>query len=136
MADLTITATSVAPGTGAKIKHAYAGESITAGQPIRLDTTTGLLMRSDANVSATTAKSKGIALHAASLNQPLSYQHAGEMNLGATLDPGTHYFVSANVGGIAPHADLAATWTVTRVGYAKSASVFVVDVEETTVTKV
>lgn len=110
MADLSITAASVASSTDAQFFNGTAGATITAGQSVYLDSTTNTLKLADANASAATASVYGIALHATLSGQPLQVQVSGNINLGATLGVGTVYVQSATAGGIAPAADLASGW--------------------------
>ena len=124
MADLTITAASVAPGTGAKIDRRYnAGATITAGQLVYLDTTTETLLLADANASALTAVLHGVALHGASSGQPLAVLTDGPITIGATVTLGHVYALSATAGGIAAVADLATGHYTSLLGVATSASV-------------
>lgn len=103
-----------------------AGETITAGQPVYKNSAdSNRLYRSSALVLAQ-AQVVGIALHGASAGQPLAYATGGDINLGgSTMVLGTVYVVSgANVGGIAPSADLDAgtTWYATVLGVSSSAT--------------
>lgn len=129
MADLVITAANVAVGTGAVTASGTAGATITAGQCVYLDPADSKLKLADASVAGTSDTTKGIALHAATNNQPLTYQIGGEMNLGATLVAGFHYFVSDTAGGVIPHADLSTTERAFRLGWAKTTAIFVVDLK-------
>lgn len=122
MADLVITAANVVPGAGKQTANGTAGASITAGQPVYLDNTTGTIKPASANTSAATAAVVGIAVNGASANQPVVYQTAGVLALGAVLTTGKVYVASANSGNIAPVADLASGWNTTILGYATSAS--------------
>ncbi len=116
-ADLTVTAANVAKFTGATTDHGTAGETITAGQPVYIDATdSGRLKRCDANAGLANSQCVGIALHASSAGQPLTYLVSGEINPGATVTVGTVYVVSANAGGIAPVSDLASGWYTTILG--------------------
>lgn len=126
MADITITAANVAKGTGAQTATGIAGASITAGQTLYRDPTAFTLKLADANASATTATVEGIALHAAATGQPITYQFAGELTIGATVVAGTVYVLSANAGGICPAADLASGHRTSILGVAKSTSVLTV----------
>ena len=112
MADLTVTAASVAPYTGANnpsvISRGTAGATITAGQAIYLDSTTSTLKLADADASTAAAYGVGIALHASLSGQPLSYVSGGFFTPGATLTKGQVYCVSATAGGIAPISDTVA----------------------------
>jgi hypothetical protein len=118
MADLTITASQVLPDTTGDIFRGTSGATVTAGQTVYLDTSTNLIKLADANASALTAVTMGIALHAALTGQPLAVQRRGTPTLGAGAAPavGTIYIQSATAGGIAPAADLATGYYATIVG--------------------
>jgi hypothetical protein len=133
MADLTITAASVVPGSGYSRSVGIAGEAITAGQAVYLDSTSGKWMKADAN--ATGKKSVGgIALTGSSLNQPIVVLTAGDITIGATVEPGTAYCLSNTAGGICPQADLTTGDDVVVIGIGKSATVIAVDVQTPGVT--
>lgn len=109
MADLTITAASVAKHTGtispSVVGSGTAGATITAGQSVYLDSTTSTLKLADADASAATASGVGIALHGSLNGQPLTYVTGGFFTPGATLAKGQVYCISATAGGIAPISD-------------------------------
>lgn len=118
--DVAVTAASVIKGTGASVvSGTLAGETITAGQPVYLNAADGKLYRALNDTSAH-AQVVGIALHAALAGQPLAYQTSGNLTFNAALTVGIIYVVSANAGGIAPAADLAAGKFVTILGVAVS----------------
>lgn len=123
MADLTITASLVLPGTNPAYLDGTAGATITAGQSVYQDASDSNKFKlADANASATTANAKGVATHGASAGQPLRVQNGGGIDLGATLAVGRIYVVSANAGGIAPQSDLATGWYTTILGIATTTS--------------
>ena len=128
MADLTVTAGSVKPGTGAAISSGYAGEAITAGMAVYKDATTSKWMKAD-NTTATKANVTGIALNTAGTDQPLAVQTSGEITAGATLTQGSVYCVGAAGGGIAPVADNGSAEYVTIIGVAKSSSVLILGIK-------
>ena len=105
MADLTVTAANVTQVDGGVI-DGIAGETITAGQAVYLDTTTGLFMKAINNSTAAIATVAGIALHGSALNQPLRVQASGTINAGATVAIGVTYCLSATSGGICPDTDV------------------------------
>jgi len=133
MADLSITAASVVKGADASIETGIAGATVTAGQPVYLDETTGKYLLSDNNASGKKTV-RGIALNGAALNQPLTIQTRGEITIGATLTAGSPYYLSATAGGIAPEADLSSGMDVVLLGLAKSTTVLVLDVRVAGVT--
>ncbi len=122
MAEVSITPASVVSGADADFYRGLAGGTITAGMPIYLDVTTNRLMQADANASVETAEVRGIALHAASAEQPLRIQTAGSITIGGTLVLSTIYILGA-AGGIAPAVDLASGWYTTILGVASSTTV-------------
>src|SRR5215216_1090446 len=108
MADLSITAASVAQSTGATTSDGTAGATVTAGQPVYQDAADGNQWKpADGNASLAIATVIGIALHASLDNQPLRVQTGGDIVIGATITVGGVYVLSATAGGIAPVADLA-----------------------------
>jgi len=123
MTALTITAASVVPQSNAIFSQEVAGETITAGMSVYIDTTTGKAMKADANASASTAVARGIATHGASNGQPLRVQIDGDINMGATLTVNTAYVVGATAGDVAPIADLTTGWYGALLGIAISTSV-------------
>lgn len=130
MADIAITAANVVPGATAITNLGVSGGTITAGQNVYLDPTTGKYVLAD-NDSATAAAhhAYGVALTTSSLNQPIVVQHGGDITIGGTLTAGVGYFLSATAGGLCPVADLTSGKTVCQIGLAKSASVLTIDVQ-------
>lgn len=110
MADYTITAAQVTPGSGAIYGDGIAGATITAGQSVYLDSTTNTIKLADIDSSVLTAACVGIATHAALAGQPIRYQKAGNIVLGTSAVGivGDIAIVGGTAGGIAPVGDLAA----------------------------
>ncbi len=106
MADITVTAGNVAPGTNAIIGTGTAGATIAAGQSIYKLTSTGRYHLADADAAATAAAA-GIAVNGASDGQPIDFVKFGDINPGGTVVVGELYMVSTTGGGIAPIIDLA-----------------------------
>lgn len=132
MADLTITAANVVASAGAKKVNGVAGETITAGQLVYKDPTTGKYLKADADSATVAARTpSALALHGASLNQPLTVQTSGDVTIGATLTAGLAYYASGTAGGICPVADLTTGKYVTLVGVAKSPSVLALNIQPT-----
>lgn len=126
MADLTQTPGNVKLVAGTAALVGTAGESLTQGQPAY--EASGKWFRCDANDTAVKANCRVIVLTPAALDEQVVLARAGsEVNLGATLAVGTVYAVSANVGAIAPVADLTTGDYVTILGVAKSTSVLAFD---------
>lgn len=133
MVDIVITAASVAKGGNALVQQGTAGASITAGQAVYLDSATGRYLLSD-NDGTGTKQVDGIALNGAATGQPLAVQRGGDITIGATLTPGTAYYLSATVGGICPVADVAVGDDVILIGLAKSATNLSLRITDTGVT--
>lgn len=108
MADITITASSVAKGANAVIENKFAGATITAGQSLYLDAEDGLVKLFDANSATVAARSLyGIALNGGATGQPIAVQRGGTITIGGTAPSGVVFVGSAaNPGGICPSLDL------------------------------
>ena len=122
MADISVTAANVVPGSEAIYVDGTAGETITAGMTCYLGTDSKYY-KADNNDTAAKAVVKGIALNGASLNQPIRIQTGGTITIGATVAVGTIYVQSTTAGGIAPSADLATGNYVTILGVATTAAI-------------
>lgn len=133
MTDLVITAANVVAGSNATLDTGTAGETITAGKAVFLNTATNRWMLSDNNGTGTRAV-KGIALNGASANQPVAVLKDGDITIGATLTAGTDYWLSGTAGGICPRADLTAGMDTIQIGVAKSATVLAVSIQDPGVT--
>lgn len=130
MADLTITPANVVTGDASGIdRSGFAGATITAGQVVYKDASTGRWLLADDNSATVAARTPGgVALNGASNGQPLGVQRSGDMTLGATLVAGTTYYLSDTPGGIGPAADLAAGEYPSIIGIAKSTTVLNVNI--------
>lgn len=128
MADISVTAASVLKGTPTASQETTpvtskgtAGATITAGQVLCRNTTTGRMELADANgASAYMKVVAGISLHGAASGQPIEYLTSGYLTFNAVLTAGTAYVMSATAGGIAPASDLASGHTITDLGRATS----------------
>lgn len=124
MADIAVTATSVAPiAQSTQIEYGTAGASITAGQSVYYDSSSQTYKLADANASATTAVVKGIALNGAASGQPLAVATGGTINPGFTGTVGQVVVLSATAGGLAPVGDLTTGWYTSIIGVVTAASV-------------
>lgn len=124
MADLTITAANVIAGSGASAARGIAGATVTAGQSVYLDATTGKWKLADNNSATAAARTPGgLALNGAADGQPLAVHTAGPVTIGATLTAGVAYYLSDTPGGICPVADLASGEYPTVIGIATSTTV-------------
>ena len=130
MTDLVIVPANVVAGANASRASGTAGVTILAGQLVYKDPATTKYLLADNNALDPNAHDAvGVALHGASLNQPISVQTAGDITIGATLTPGADYFLSAAPGAICPRADVVTGSSVCLVGLAKSATVLAVDIQ-------
>lgn len=118
MADLSQTPASVI-GYGDQ-SHGLLGGTVTAGMPVRKQTTDGTFIAAT-DASAAGAAVEGIALTGGAIGQPFTYQKGGNINLGATVAAGKVYVLSTS-GAIAPVDDIAGTEFVTVLGVGISAS--------------
>ncbi len=118
------------PVTGYSKTTGVAGATITAGQPVYIDTTDSNKMKPcDVDASVLAATVAGIALHAATNGQPLSYITSGDITIGATVAVGVHYVASDPAGGIMPIADLDSGDYVSRLGYGISTTQIRLDIK-------
>lgn len=108
MADLSVTAASVLSSSTALTASGIAGATITAGQPLYIDTAnSNVLKLADSNSTLLVSTVAGIALHGAATGQPVKYAYEDStFTPGATLAVGQTYVVSSTAGGIAPLVDL------------------------------
>lgn len=126
MVDLAVTASQVLPDTGFEIRRGIAAVAITAGQLVCFDPLTSTVKLYDANDAAVYSLQPGIAVCGASIGQSVAWQEApgAQITMGAGAAPGVGavFVGSANPGGIAAVADLAAGHmrSVVGVGIATS----------------
>lgn len=131
MADLSVTAANVVPGSGAKTESGIAGATITAGQVVYKDSSDNKFKLADTDSATAAVRSPyGIALNGASNGQTLGVLTMGAMTIGATVTAGVFYYLSGTAGGICPVADVAAGDYPCIIGSASSASVLNVHIVE------
>jgi hypothetical protein len=107
-----MTSTAIfAASTASKTRSGTAGEAITAGQAVYLDSATNTYLKADstggAGDLAALAAVAGIAINSAGTGQPLDILTEGNMTCNAVLAAGMIYCLSETAGGIQPSADLA-----------------------------
>lgn len=135
MTNLVITGASVVAGSNATRDSGIAGEAITPGAAIYLASATNKWMLADSNAATAEARTaKAIALNGAALNQPIALQKSGDITIGATLVPGTAYYLSDTPGALCPVADIGTGEFVCLVGLAKSTTLLALDFNYTGVT--
>lgn len=120
MADITQTAANVKINNKGPTKVETAGEAVTQGMPVYLDS--GKWYKAQATLAKHAATR--IALTAAATDgEFVSAMPGCELDLGATLVVGETYAVSANAAGaIAPIGDLTTADVTNIIGIAETAS--------------
>lgn len=129
MADLVLTPASVIAASDATTESGVAGATITAGQVVALNTTTGKYVLADADGASGIDRPRGIALNGASDGQPLKIAKAGNVTLGAVLTAGVSYFLSPTPGGIGVRGDVLTADIVSSLGIATSTTVLALDIQ-------
>lgn len=127
MADVSVTASQVQPGSidaGADFLTLVAAETIAQGKTCYVNASMQLAL-ADADASALTARTRGIAVNAGSAGQKVTIQTDGPLTLGAaaTLTVGASYYQSPNPGGICLIADVLQGDYVTYLGIAITAAI-------------
>ena len=128
MSAISITAANVLASAQAIKEQCIAGATITAGQVVYLDTSTGTVKLADADASATTARAYGIALGGASSGQPIlickedpDFTPGGTLSISAAADDAV-YILDGTAGAFCPIGDIAAGDYPVVIGVAKSAT--------------
>ena len=135
MADISITAASVAPGSGDPRQSGISGATITAGVPLYKDSTdSDKLKLVDVDNSDATALTVGIAVGDAVSGQVVSYQTGGSVTYNAVLTKGVIYVGSDTAGGVKPSADLGSGDRVVILGTASSTTVLKLGLNNTGIT--
>jgi hypothetical protein len=125
MTDISITAANCVPVSGATIKYGTAGETITAGQVVYLQDSSGKWLKADNNSATAEVRGSGgvwIALTGSSLNQPIAVGR-GQITIGGTLTAGVAYYLSDTAGGICPVADLGSGEYSVLLGFATTTAI-------------
>lgn len=122
--DLSITSTSVVPGSNAIIRDAVAGAAITAGQVVYKSASDGKLYLADADSgTAAIRDAVGIAINSGAAGARVNYViEDDDLTIGATVSNGAVYVLSATAGGLAPLADATTGWYVTVLAVGKSST--------------
>jgi hypothetical protein len=130
MADISITAANVQAGEPSRVEQGIANATITAGQVVYKDSTTGKFALADNNSSTAGIRQPyGIALNGASAGQPLAVLRSGKITIGGTLTAGVAYYLSDTPGGICPVADIGSGEYSAFLGIAISTSVLDVGIK-------
>jgi hypothetical protein len=132
MANLSITAANLRP-LSAVVQPVLSGAALTQGQVVYLDAADSKVKLSDANVTAAAQVLGIVVAQTTATDQKTLVVSSGEITLGATLVAGTNYYLSATAGAICPEADLTTGDRKIRIGWAKTTTTLVVDIEDTAV---
>ena len=133
MSDLTITQPNVERVSGS-IGTTTAGSAVTAGQPIYLDATDSTV-KPASSLSLAESVAVGVALNNAATGQPVTYQLANTITIGATLTVGVAYYVSLTPGSICLESDVGSGEFPTLLGFAISTTVIALSIQSSGVAK-
>lgn len=134
MADYSITASSVIPGSGAKIQSYKAGAAMDAGTPVYVsDATTSpqTIAKADCDDANKQAVIGVTVATASAAGQVVGVQSEGEVALGAVGSQGVDVFLSPTAGGLCPRADLGTGDRIIRMGTWKTSSNFKIQITDT-----
>lgn len=108
------------------------GATISAGQPVYLDSSDSKYKLADNNASAATATIKGVAI-TPGIDAGYGYVATGGsvILVGTTMAVGETYYVGATAGEIVPDADVATGNYIARIGTAASATQLDISVKAT-----
>ena len=135
MADISITAANVKLVSGST-EQMIAGAAIIAGQAVYKEASGGKAKLADNDHATAEVRAvHGIALHAASADQPVTVAKNGAVvAIGGTLTAGTDYYLSGTPGGICPRADVTTGDDPVRIGMALSTANLQLDINDPGVT--
>lgn len=127
--------TAVRPTSSTKSSLVAYGATISAGQPVYLDTTDNEYKLADNNASVITQAAKGIAM-TPGVDGGYGYvaTDGSIILVGTTMSVGETYFVGATAGEIVPDADLATGNYVSRLGTAASTTQLDLSIKATGIT--
>lgn len=135
MVDITITPANVKKGADGQTEQGIAGAQILAGKAVWRDTGNKYQLADNNSATVAARTARGIALHAAELDQPLQIQRSGDITIGGTMTAGATYFLSDTPGGICPDTDVGAGEQVCLIGLAKSTTVLTIDIQSPAVVR-
>lgn len=133
MAEATITPAAVlmvtvtAPAT--QTRDVISGATVVAGQVVYLDAN-NLAKLAQSDGTALEATVAGVALHGAATGQPLKIAIAGDVTLDG-LTAKKFYFASSTAGAMELESDIQSTEKISKIGYAMSATVLRIAIENT-----
>jgi hypothetical protein len=127
--------TAVRPTANTQFSKVVYGATISAGQPLYLDSTDSEYKLADANLSAAGASVKGIAMTPGVDGGYGIIATSGSIILvGTTMAIGETYYAGATAGEINPDADVTSGWYVSRIGTAASATQLDLSIKATGIT--
>lgn len=127
--------TAVRPTSDTKSQLVKYGATISAGQPLYLDSADNEHKLCDNNASAATATIKGIAMTpGVDGGYGLMAVSGSIILVGTTAAVGETYYAGATAGEIVPDADVATGNYISRIGTAESATQIKLAIEYTGVT--
>jgi hypothetical protein len=127
--------TAVRPTANTQFSKVAYGATISAGQPLYLDSTDSEYKLADANLSAAGAAVKGIAMTPGVDGGYGIIATSGSIILvGTTMAVGETYYAGATAGEINPDADVTTGWYVSRLGTAASATQLDLSIKATGIT--
>lgn len=130
MANLSITAASVFPGSNAVKEYGVFGEAVTAGQLVYKKAADGKYWLSDSNSATAEVRGvSGVALVGGAANQQAVVQTGGNILPGATVVVGETYYLGETPGAIQPRADVGSGEYVTKVGFGISTTTIKLGIE-------
>jgi hypothetical protein len=120
MADQTVVAAEVLPGTVTKYVNGIAGEALTPGQLVYL--TGGKYSKANAAAEGTAALAGVVAGGGLATDHPVVLFVEGTYDPGFNVTVGEAYFLADAAGLICPHADLASGDYVSELGIGSTTS--------------
>lgn len=128
--DLSITATSVLPGSDAVVENGTLGATVTAGQAVYKEASSGTWKLADSDsATAEVRQAKGIALNGGGAGQPVRVERSGDITVGGTMTAGVEYYLSNTAGGLCPVADVGSGEYVVPLGVSSSTTVLKLSIQ-------
>lgn len=130
MADYSVTATAVVASSTADVEHGKAGATITAGQWVYRDSSTGNYLLADSNSATAAAHTpRGVALNGGASGQPIAIAKSGPVTFNAVFTAGVAVYLSDTPGGMCPVADVGSGEYPCVLGLPSSTSVLNVGIQ-------
>lgn len=124
--------TAVRPTANTKLRLVEYGATISAGNPVYLDSADSKHKPADCNASSATAAIVGVAITpGVSGGWGLIAISGSVILVGTTMVQGASYFVGGTAGTIIPEGDFATNDYVSKVGTASSTTQIILGIEAT-----